>query len=79
MATRSEVHAAVDRLPEGDLDRVMLAMANMVEPAQDPVLEYLKTVPGIEVPEEWPPDFPRVDPITVEGEAVSVQLVRERR
>lgn len=45
----------------------------------DPVGEKLKGIPGIKLPAHWPPNFPQFDPLLVEGEPVSEQLIRERR
>ena len=53
-----------------------------VVPAQSSVafLEHLKNIPGVRLPEHWPPRFAHFEPVTVEGhEPVSDQLIRERR
>ena len=43
-------------------------------------LERLKNIPGVRLPEHWPPRFTHFEPVTVEGhEPVSEQLIRERR
>ncbi len=45
----------------------------------DPVWQALSKIPGIGLPKEWPPRFVDFEPIKVEGEPVSEQLIRERR
>jgi hypothetical protein len=47
--------------------------------AADPLLEKLKGIPGLRLPAQWPPRFASFEPIQVEGEPVSEQLIRERR
>jgi hypothetical protein len=41
--------------------------------------ECLKSIPGIQLPAHWPPQFADFAPIPIEGEPVSEQLIRERR
>ena len=43
------------------------------------LVALLRDVPGLRVPEHWPPNYPEVEPLTVPGEPVSEQLIRERR
>ena len=45
----------------------------------DPLWEKLKSIPGLRLPSEWPPRFFTFEPVVVEGEPVSEQLVQERR
>ena len=45
----------------------------------DPVWQALSKIPGIGMPKDWPPIFDDFEPIKVEGEPVSEQLIRERR
>jgi hypothetical protein len=45
----------------------------------DPVRERLKSIPGVQLPYHWPPRFEKFEPLRVEGEPVSEQLIRERR
>lgn len=45
----------------------------------DPVWQALSKIPGIGLPEHWPPKFQRHGKLSVEGELVSEQLIRERR
>ena len=52
--------------------------AQLTEPT-DPLWKCLERIPGIRLPAHWPPQYPEFDPIPVEGEPVSEQLIRERR
>jgi hypothetical protein len=45
----------------------------------DPVWERLKMIPGVKLPDHWPPRFEKFEPLRVEGEPLSEQLIRERR
>ena len=47
--------------------------------ASDPVWERLRMIPGVKLPDHWPPQFENFEPLHVEGEPVSEQLIRERR
>ena len=48
-------------------------------PLNDSLLERVKSLTGIKLPEHWPPRFKPVEPLHVEGELPSQRLVRERR
>lgn len=69
-----------DRSPEDILEE---ALADRVgrDPAgpPDPVWQRLRGIPGVQLPEHWPPIFEKFEPLSVEGGPVSEQLVRERR
>ena len=45
----------------------------------DPVLERLKSIPGIRLAAHWPPRFDEVEPFKIEGELASERLIRDRR
>jgi hypothetical protein len=47
--------------------------------AADPVWERLSKMPGVMLPDHWPPQFERFEPVAIEGEPVSGQIIRERR
>jgi len=69
--------------PEQILERLLDEQARReagqtTEPA-DPLWQCLKSILGIRLPTHWPPQFAEFDPIPVEGEPVSQQLIRERR
>lgn len=67
-------------LPEEILEQALAEYASQDVPAlADPVWEYLRTMPGLRLPDHWPPQFERFEPLHIEGESVSEQLIRERR
>ena len=47
--------------------------------AADPVWERLRRIPGVNLPDHWPPQFEKFQPILVDGGPLSEQLIRERR
>ncbi len=79
MAPRSELPEAIDRLNENQVGHVMAMVQGLLEKQPDPVLERLKRIPGVELPAHWPPQFEQFEPVQVEGEPISEQLIRERR
>jgi hypothetical protein len=68
------------RSPEEILEQALAERAgrNLTGPP-DPIWQRLKSVPGIKLPDHWPPHFEKFEPLRVEGEPVSEQLIRERR
>lgn len=78
MTTRQDLHEAIDKLTDDQLEKVIKAVKPIVE--SNPY-EILKNAPGIRVPDEWPPQYPVFEPIKIslEGELPSEQLIRERR
>jgi hypothetical protein len=46
---------------------------------QEELLAVLRTIPGLRVPDHWPPRFADFEPMSFEGEPPSEQLIRERR
>lgn len=66
--------------PEQIIEEALAERLGHYDPAQaDPVWQKLKTMPGLHLPDHWPPQFAQMEPLHVEGESVSEQLVRERR
>jgi hypothetical protein len=45
----------------------------------NPLAEILREIPGLGMPDHWPPRYPELEPIAVSGEPASEQLMRERR
>lgn len=65
--------------PEEILEQALAErLAHEAAPA-DPVWRRLRRIPGVELPDHWPPQFEKFEPLRVEGEPVSEQLIRERR
>ena len=74
--TKEQMHKVIDRLTEEQLNKVEAVLEQL--DTEDP-RERWKTIPGLRVPEEWPPRFGKVERLQVEGESASEQLIRERR
>ena len=68
------------RSPEQILEQALAEQAGReaIGPP-DQVWECLKSIPGIKLPDHWPPRFEKFEPLSVEGEPLSEQLIRERR
>lgn len=45
----------------------------------DRVWQKLNAMPGVRPPKHWPPHFEKFEPIVIEGEPISEQLIRDRR
>ncbi len=78
------LRTALDRQPgqspEAIIQQALAQRFGESAPAQtDPVWVRLKNISGLRVPEHWPPQFAQFDPLTIEGESVPEQLIRERR
>ena len=41
--------------------------------------EALRAIPGVVLPDAWPPQLSHVEPIVAEGKAASQTLVEDRR
>jgi len=80
---RSALARRPGRSPEEILEQLLdeQARRDAAEPSEptDPVWGCLKRIPGIRLPAHWPPQYPEFEPIPIEGEPVSEQLIRERR
>jgi hypothetical protein len=73
---RIEVHKVVDQLNEEQLAQAAQVLGAI---SHDSLEAILRDIPGLRMPEHWPPRFPEVEPLVVSGEPASEQLVRERR
>lgn len=76
MTIREELHQLIEGLNEEQLQHALKLFKPMV--GKDPFRD-LQGVPGIRLPEHWPPEFEDFEPMKVEGELPSRQLIRERR
>ncbi len=76
MMTKEQVHEAIDRLTEDQLNKVEAVLEQLDR--EDPRKRW-KSIRGLRVPEEWPPDYGEFEAVRVEGEAVSDQVIRDRR
>jgi hypothetical protein len=73
---RRHLHQLVDELD----DRQLPQAAQALEAIQQASLEaILRSIPGLRMPDHWPPRYADFEPISIPGEPVSEQLIRERR
>ena len=75
---RSHLHQLVDALD----DRQLPQAAQALEAIQQASLEaILRSIPGLRMPDHWPPRFADFEPLPVpDGEELpSARLIRERR
>lgn len=76
MTTKEQVHEAIDRLNDEQLNKVQAVLEQLS--TEDP-RERWRSIPDLRVPEEWPPDYGDFEPVKLDGEPVSERLIRERR
>jgi hypothetical protein len=76
MTTKEQVHQAIERLSDDQLSKIQAAIEQLT--ADDP-RERWRSIPGLQLPDVWPPDYGDFQPVKLEGESVSEQLIRERR
>lgn len=74
---RHHLHELVDQLDEQHIAQA----AHALESIQRASLEaILRGIPGLRMPDHWPPQFVDFEPLPVTGEELpSEQLIRERR
>ena len=73
---RQHLHSLVDQLTDQQLPQA----AQALEAIQRASLEAaLRTIPGLRIPDKWPPHYPTVEPVSLPGESVAEQLIRDRR
>ena len=73
---RQHLHPLVDQLEDQQLSLAADALDTVHE---NSMVAVLRDVPGIRMPDHWPPRFPDVEPLTVSDEPASEQLIRDRR
>jgi hypothetical protein len=74
--SRLHLHQLVDQLSEQQLSLAAQALETI---RQNSLAAILRDIPGLQMPDHWPPRYPDVEPLTVAGEPASEQLIRERR
>jgi len=79
-AVKDESYAVVDGLTDEEASR-LLAMARELRTAdeQAAVLNALRAIPGVTVPDRWPPRFRDVEAVAVAGKQASQMLTEDRR
>ena len=75
--SRQHLHELVDQLNEQQVPQA----ADALEAIQQASLEaILRSVPGLRMPDHWPPQFVEFEPLPVTGEELpSERLIRERQ
>lgn len=73
---RHHLHELVDQLDEQQISQAAQALEAIRHHA---LIATLRDIPGLRVPDHWPPRYQDVEPLTVPGEPASEQLIRERR
>jgi hypothetical protein len=73
---RVRLHQLVDELSDQQLARALAAVDSI---RQDAIGAVLREIPGLQMPDHWPPSYPDVEPMPVAGEPPSEQLIRDRR
>jgi hypothetical protein len=74
--TRHHLHELIDQLNEQQIGQAAQALESI---RHNPLAAVLRDIPGLRMPDHWPPRYPDVEPLTVPGEPASEQLMRERR
>lgn len=74
--SRHHLHDLVDQLDDREIPQAAQALENI---RRNSIPDLLRDIPGLRVPDHWPPQYPDVEPLTVPGESASEQLIRERR
>ncbi len=73
---RVRLHQLVDELSDQQLARAVAAIETILH---DAIGAVLRNIPGLQMPDHWPPCYPDVEPMPVAGEPPSDQLIRDRR
>jgi hypothetical protein len=73
---RRHLHELVDQLEGTQLPEATYALETI---RQHSIAAVLRDIPGLRMPDHWPPLYPDVEPLPVPGEPASEQLIRERR
>ena len=73
---RHHLHESLDQLNEQQILQAAQALESI---RYNSLAAVLRDIPGLRMPDHWPPRYPDVEPLTVPGEPASEQLIRERR
>lgn len=75
--SRLHLHQLVDQLNEEQLPQATQAIEAIQQASFETVL---RSIPGLRVPDGWPPQFVDFEPLPVSSEELpSEKLIRERR
>ena len=78
MGCREELHRAIDKLTDKQVESVKNNVDALLERSHDESLHELLRIPGIRLGRDRDPNYNRLEPIKVEGELASEQVIRER-
>ena len=73
---RHHLHELVDQLNDQQIPQAAHALEAI---RKNSLAAVLHDMPGVQMPDHWPPRYPRVELLTVSGEPASEQLIRDRR
>lgn len=79
MSQRSELHEAIDKLSDKQVELVKNNVDAILEKPDNEDIEELLKIRGIRFGKEMDPDRKNFKPLKVEGELPSEILIRERR
>ena len=74
--TKEQIHEAIDRLSPDQLNQVQTVLEQLSR--EDP-RERWRSIAGLSVPPVWPPDYGDFTAVTLSGESVADQILRDRR
>lgn len=79
-AIKEELYAVVAGMTDEEANRI-LEFARELRRADEEaaLLDALKAIPGVSLPEQWPPHFRDVEPAVVSGRPASEMVVEDRR
>ena len=79
-AVKEELHSLVEGLTDEEASRLLeMARELRVADEQAALLDTLRAIPGVTVPEPWPARFRDVEPVVVAGKPASEVLIEDRR
>ena len=73
---RLPLHDLVDQLDGTQIPQALHALETI---RHNSLAAVLRSIPGLRMPDHWPPRYPTIEPLSVPGEPASEQLIRERR
>ncbi|MBI3948774.1 MAG: hypothetical protein HY321_22890 [Armatimonadetes bacterium] len=77
---KEKLHAVVESLTDEEAGRLFeMARELRVADEQAALLDALRAIPGVTVPERWPPRFHEVEPVVVVGKPASEMLIEDRQ
>ncbi len=79
-AVKEELLAVVEALTDDEASRLLeMARELRATDEQAELLDALKAIPGVTLPDQWPPRIRDVAPVAVAGKPASQTLIQDRR